>query len=805
MTNIERQAEEKLDELGREYVASKKIVLFGAGIYSRQLYSVLQKRGCSVHAVIDNNQTLAGHLLEGLVIQYAGTFLKKFDDDYIFLILSRFYKDMKKQLEESGYVEGIHVFQMAAIDMIDEWHVVDGERFHQCILDIKRGRNIHRKLTEIYGEKAVFLVNPVASIGDIYLMGFYVEAYVREHPESVFVFGSRILEKLATQLNFGNVVFIELQDVQSLIGYAKVFGFEKVNIKLLHTGYIHFRLWSRMLTYVGITWMEHYRELFGLPETAKRCITELVPDRACGEIFKEYGLIPGRTVLLSPYANTIRRFSEVFWESLATQLLSMGYCVCTNVGSDREKAVPGTVPVFVEINGISDFAEAAGYFIGIRSGLCDLLCRSGCLKIILYSDEIFDLIPVYNFYSMEKMGFGENVLEYVVSNENECKILEDILYIMEEEQKLGERRLAFKNLVQVKDKFWFWEEHYNGLFYCGYDKKYAVKVKLEREQNLLEGSLYSKVIFYEGKIICIPYMADNILVYEIDGRRERYIQIGGIYMFLEYVMDGAYVFLLGYGSSVILKFDMNREKVVNYIDVYEGFKKEKSRTFFESGLIHKSRLMVPDCREYYVYEIDVDTMHFVKRRMQAADDMRPDVYIDKRKDEIYFPPDNMEPAVMWNRVCKDRKLYLFPLLAQNEEVLIFNPKVNSFYIQKFSLTQSLKNYYKDKTRKDRLFELFFLSQVCNGFIYVLDETKKLLIYYPEKETMTEKVFYISRTDYIEYMKRQLPLHVGQYQVVYEKFYSIKEFVRYVKDVLKDRQVENVDIEPIGRRILKVLE
>lgn len=804
MVNIEWQIENKLAELGK-YVYSKKIVLFGAGIYSKRLYRILIKRGYSIHAVIDNNQSLAGHILEKTTIQYAETFLKEFNDNYIFLILSRSYYEMKNQLEKNRYVENIHFFQMAVIDMIDDWHFVDENQLNKCILNIERGRNIHKRLAEKYGEKAVFLVNPVASIGDIYLMSFYVKAYVKKNHESIFVFGSRVLEELANQLNFRHIVFMDLNNVHALIDYAKVFGFEKVNIKLLHTGYIHFRLWSRMLTYTGITWMEHYRELFELPDYSKIDVTELVPSSRCGKIFTEYGLIPGKTVILSPYANTIRQVTVEFWELLATQLLSMGYSVCTNIGSSREKPIFGTIPVFIEINNISEFVEIAGFFIGIRSGLCDLLCCCKCLKIILYSDEIFDLISVYDFYSLKKMGFGKNVLEYVVNQGSERKILEDILLIMKRETELEERRLAFKNLIQDGDTFWFWEECYNGLFYCGYDKKYAVRVELKRKQNLLKGSLYSKIILYRGKIICVPYMADNILIYEITDKKERYIEIDGIYKFLEYVIDGRYVFLLGYGSSVILKFDMIREMVINYIDIYAGIQNEKNRIYFESGLIYNSRLFVPDYWEYFVYEIDVDTMCFAKHKIQMLSNTRPNVYINNKRDEICFPPDNMESAIMWNREHREKELFLFPSRTQNEEVLIFNPENNLFYIQKFSLKQSFENFYKDKTTKNRLYELFFLTQVCNGFLYVLDETKNLYMYYPEEDILMEKMFYSSRTDYIDYKKLQLPHDVDKYQVIYEKFYSISDYVRYMKDLLRDRQIENVRNRSLGSRILKALE
>jgi len=427
MGSLERQIENKLFEIGVDRLASKKIILFGAGGYSRRLYKILRKKGYSVSAVIDNNKALEGHLLLDMVVQDAEGFLKEFDDERIFPVLSRFYREIKRQLEKHGYVENVHFFKMADIDEVDEWHIVDEERMDQCVFHIRRGKKLHEELVKRYGSEAVLLVNPAASIGDVYLMSFYVKAYLKDHVNRIFIFGSHTLVRLAGLLDFGTVLYVESDQIQALIDYAGVFGFEKVRIKLLHTGYIHFRIWSRMLTYVGITWMEHYKELFELPDAEEICVKRLTPETEASEYFAEYGFIPGRTVILSPYANTIRQLPDEFWRLLAKRLSGLGYCVCTNLGSPREKEVLGTVPVHIEISSIQAFAEYAGCFIGIRSGLCDLLCTCRCFKIILYSDEIFDLISVYDFYSLQKMGFGENVLEIVIENRDSGKALDDIV------------------------------------------------------------------------------------------------------------------------------------------------------------------------------------------------------------------------------------------------------------------------------------------------------------------------------------------------------------------------------------------
>ena len=812
MTDLEQRIENKLSDLCKNNISAKKIILFGAGVYSRQLYKLLKDRGHSVYAVIDNNERVSGHPFENLVVQQADTFLKKFSRDYIFLILSRFYPEMKKQLEEYGYRENIHFFQMTDISSIDEWHLIDQDRLDKCILSVKYGREVHERLISIYGKEVALLVNPVASIGDIYLMSFYVQAYLKNNPNSIFVFGSRTLEKLANQLSFGTVIYMNLDDVQSLIDYAKVFGFEKVNIKLLHTGYIHFRIWSRMLTYIGLTWMEHYRELFGLPENSEINVTRFPSDTDAEKIFLEQGMIPGKTVVLSPYANTVRQFSKKFWEVLAERLLSLGYCVCTNLASESGEAISGTIPTFVDIDKIISFVETAGYFIGIRSGLCDILCTCECLKIILYSDEIFDLISVFDFYSMEKMGFGRNVIEFVVQNEK--KTQEEIMRKMQKEIKfMNERTVAFQNIVEYDGKLWFWDRHFNGLFYCRNHGNYAAEIPLKHNMNTVGGSLYGKILLYRHKIIGIPKTADSILVYDIVDRRENYIEICGISWgvdtsekgkFLEYVIDGRYAFFIGYGSPVILKFDMEQEVIDNYIELCTEDGEERKEFFFISGMIQEKKLYVPDEHRYIVYEIDVDTMKSIEHKIEKKKGSQLSVYVDKSKDEIWLMPLNIGPCSLWNRQIKNTKFYLFPFQTVLE-ILIFDSEKKYFFLKEWSFEKSMEEHQKDGAGKpDHLYERFFQSQKCEDYIYLyVEETKELIVYRPSDGTMERRTLYLSCDDFRKYAVPRLSFKMREEPIVSENIYTISDFINYEKNNFSNHIMENTAIESMGGSIFKL--
>lgn len=256
-------------------------------------------------------------------------------------------------------------------------------------------------------------------------MSFYVDEYIKESKNVIFVFGSEKLEKLANSLEIRPCIHITQKDMEDLIKFAQVFQFEKNNLKLLHTGFIHFRIWSRMLTYLGITWMEHYKELFELPKEVCPDYKDLYGNESEVEkIFLMYNLKKGRTILLSPYANTIQQISLRCWDELAEKLIKKGFCVCTNVGGKNEVPIKNTVPLCVDIYNFSLFVEKAGCFIGMRNGLCDLLLKCKAKIIILYSNEIFDLINVYDFYSLEKMGKNDPKLEEIIYEEGALRYIE---------------------------------------------------------------------------------------------------------------------------------------------------------------------------------------------------------------------------------------------------------------------------------------------------------------------------------------------------------------------------------------------
>ena len=78
----------------------------------------------------------------------------------------------------------------------------------------------------------------------------------------------------------------------------------------------------------------------------------------------------------------------------------------------EEKALPGTLPVSPAINEIQSVVEHAGLFIGIRSGLCDVIREASCRKIALYPDYHYcdtkwKAVEMYGLAGWENIVVGE--------------------------------------------------------------------------------------------------------------------------------------------------------------------------------------------------------------------------------------------------------------------------------------------------------------------------------------------------------------------------------------------------------------
>jgi len=103
-------------------------------------------------------------------------------------------------------------------------------------------------------------------------------------------------------------------------------------------------------------------------------------------VYKDIESIPeGKSVIFSPYAKSVTALDPKVWESAVSYYNGMGYKCYTNVVGD-EKPLEGTECISPSLLELKSVIERAGTFVGIRSGLCDVIREAKAKKIALYPD-----------------------------------------------------------------------------------------------------------------------------------------------------------------------------------------------------------------------------------------------------------------------------------------------------------------------------------------------------------------------------------------------------------------------------------
>lgn len=411
--------DEELNKLlGKEITQSNKIVLFGANKSSMEIMEMLC--GYDIVAIIDNDTRKQGQIIRGVIVYQPEDFLKSYNSLYRVIIASEYYAQMCEQLQELGYTEGKEVFVV--------WH---GQRFYDIsdetftfhIQKARNGYKVYKKIQNIYKNTFIFLC-PYAGTGDIYLIGLYLKKYIKYNKIDKYIVtipGTGCCN--VARLFELECINLSMQDTEDLLSYVRLIGYEKAKIRVLNDCFFQVMV-KRLRGYKDVD----FHTMF------QRCVFELdnkvkkiqIKQRNADEIFDKYGLCKGKTILLSPYANTIHKMPENFWYKLAEKLKKNGYCVCTNVSSENEKPIEGTNGIFIPYIQVIDFLNKAGGFVGMRSGLCDIVSSTTAKMVVLYPyGNIFGTCSTFDYFSLRKMKLKEHELLEIVFQENDGNNIEN--------------------------------------------------------------------------------------------------------------------------------------------------------------------------------------------------------------------------------------------------------------------------------------------------------------------------------------------------------------------------------------------
>lgn len=399
-----------------------RVIVYGLTRYAGQIIHELREHeGVLVCGIADSNASKAGWNAElGLTVSLPEDALIPYSPDYVIAIVSKYADEMRARLEQLGYGDD-QILEIPVSGGIcaargDSQEVLDEEFRH-----VLEGVELRHALGEIP------LVVCQSGTGDVYYTCSMLQSYVDASCIDAFT--------------------LVVPDIPSCVRVAAAFGVERIAPRSIMQIAALYKAWEFLGG--GRMGMKAVLNLGSrLPRKlhVDRCDGELSPwmhwlncmryqyftfDGPCAlsaprqktgrdveTRYRAMGFRPGRTVLLSPYANAFRSSlgETEFWELLAQRLQERGYDVATNCAAN-EQPIAGTEPFCVPYDEILTFLQYAGGFVGIRSGLCDIAgSAEQCTMAILYERNVGISMDMW---SLRKMGLQRTAVELLYEGDVE--------------------------------------------------------------------------------------------------------------------------------------------------------------------------------------------------------------------------------------------------------------------------------------------------------------------------------------------------------------------------------------------------
>lgn len=366
-----------------------------------------QLKGYRVAAYLDNDPRKWGGTVDGIPVLNPNEIQNRKEEnaDLKILICSRRYQEIIAQLMELGYKRGQQIFVLYSerlgtdLSETSEYYILENR--------ILEGKRIYEEIRRSWPEECI-LVRPYTGTGDIYLLGGYIGHIMqRLGKEKVILVVPRNSEKKVAELCGLNALVCPAEEAWKLLAFARMAGFDRLNIFSDNCNIDQERIVG-IEGYKNIDMHTLFQKMVFERDTK---ITHFYFYQENADLlFESHGLKKGRTVLLAPYAGTYKLFSMEQWERLAVLLMEKGFSVCTNVAGTESTAVEGTAAISIPYNKVTDFVNKAGFFIGIRSGLCDIVSASSAVMIVLYPLNLVEEGFYYRFFSLEKMELRKEKL-----------------------------------------------------------------------------------------------------------------------------------------------------------------------------------------------------------------------------------------------------------------------------------------------------------------------------------------------------------------------------------------------------------
>ncbi|GBU26405.1 hypothetical protein R83H12_03101 [Fibrobacteria bacterium R8-3-H12] len=382
------------------------IFAFGHCNATEKMIDNLLEHSINVTAILDNNEAKQGNAYKGIPIVSPEHIREFTDANSIVLIASRFYEQMHEQLRKMGYngriVKTLEYNSFAEYSLSQETIKRKTER-------MLRGKNTLEKIRAKHSKEHL-VVCPHNALGDVYWAMSFLPAYMaKQNIDSVVVIANgEKCKEVAGIFGRANIALAngEMEEFTQALIYCN-----EPNCIIAHHDKIYTDNSIKYLNIHFISFIDFYKHIvFGLDKSA-----DPVAPSFHLPFENTAGILQGKTLIISPNAKSIVLPPSEFWQNAVMEYKNKGFMVCTSV-MGSEAPLENTIPISFPLNQAISAVEYAGHFMGIRSGLCDVINSAVCNKTVVFPDCIYSTtkIKIADFFALP------NWLSYRFTNLQLC-------------------------------------------------------------------------------------------------------------------------------------------------------------------------------------------------------------------------------------------------------------------------------------------------------------------------------------------------------------------------------------------------
>lgn len=431
------------------------ILAMGSDNNVRILQKYLECYSLRIQAILDNDPRKWGKWSGRLKVFKPEEILIPFKKKALIFIFSPKYADqMKQQLESMGYKENVQFFVVKDFRQPkDNWFM-----FCSKLAEAVKGMMIRKKILQKYGNNIrIFIVR--GATGDVFFNGLYIDAYTRRCGIGKYVLAgdAKGLSQIAKLFGIANTVSLSYKEAESLQQCYKFFRCTDVEDLFMWQNSLYFnRCQTRMHREFNFLDTYTYYIYKGIVDRSEWKSPEFKTlSQTLVKKYKKLGLIKGKTVIIAPFAYSVRNLPVWFWETIAEKLKEKGYVVFANINTETEINIfENMETVFVPFDECEAILKYAGYFLALRSGLCDIVSMIPCKQVILYPAEM-DPID-YRVHRSDMVFSGFKTMGYDMKNiiEISSPMIHDIVCPFNQELTGEKAWVYYQKLIEkVMEQF----------------------------------------------------------------------------------------------------------------------------------------------------------------------------------------------------------------------------------------------------------------------------------------------------------------------------------------------------------------